>query len=109
MIEFGGVNQESSIPLAADIGNNARHGGKHAVQRRPASLFECGKNLCRFRCSSPVGADQFHGSPPGYNTTLLRGYSTMPVALAAFSRGMTSRAVRSSTMVFTATHSASRS
>jgi hypothetical protein len=31
----------------------------------------------------------------------------MPVALAAFSRGITSRAVRSSTIVLTATHSES--
>ena len=39
------------------------------------------------------------------STTLLSGYSTMPVAFAAFRRGITSRATRSSTMVLTATQS----
>ena len=40
-------------------------------------------------------------------TILLRGYSTMPWARAAFSFGIRSRTVRSSMIVFTATHSSS--
>ncbi len=44
-----------------------------------------------------------------YSTTLFKRIFDDAVALAALSRGMTSRAVRSSTMVLTATHSGSLS
>jgi hypothetical protein len=30
----------------ANIRNNARYGREHAIKRRPAALFECGKNRC---------------------------------------------------------------
>ena len=46
---------------------------------------------------------------PHHITTLFSGYSTMPVAFAAFSRGITSQHRLSSRMVFTATHALSLS
>src|SRR5581483_7443108 len=42
-----------------------------------------------------------------HSTILFNGYSTIPCARAAFSRGIRSRTVRSSMIVFTATHSSS--
>jgi hypothetical protein len=45
-IKFSRVTQESSISLVANIRNNARYGREHAIKRRPAALFECGKNRC---------------------------------------------------------------
>src|SRR5262245_58860354 len=47
--------------------------------------------------------------PHGHITILLSGYSTIPCALAFFSRGIRSRTVRSSMIVFTATQSSSLS
>src|ERR1035441_9923569 len=106
-VELGRIAQQSAITLFAHIGDNALDCGQHAVERRAAALFERSKNFCCLPRASSFGPDHFHRSPPGYRTTLLSGYSTMPVALAAFRRGITSRATRSSTIVLTATQSES--
>ena len=54
-----------------------------------------------------IAVDRAHRSR--HSTILLSGYSTMPCARAAFSRGIRSRTVRSSMIVLTATHSSSLS
>ena len=63
---------------------------------------------CARAISAPdVSLGGFAGKNPHYITTLFSGYSTMPCALASFSRGITSQAGDSSITVFTASHSGS--
>src|SRR6185437_3476467 len=100
------VPQQRAIALLAHGRHNPPHVRHHAIQRRAAAVFQFRHQGSRLACAAPLGPNQFHRSPrTPYSTTLFSGYSTIPVAFAAFSRGITSRAVRSSRIVFTATHS----
>src|SRR5882724_4644757 len=83
--------------MFANVGNDPPYLLFHAGKIRGATLFQrADKGLC----FAPTQSAH-------YSTTLFRGYSTIPSALAALSWGMIFHAVDSSMIVFTATHSPS--
>jgi hypothetical protein len=45
-IEFGGVTQKSAVPLAPNIGNDARYDGQDGVERRATAPLEGGEEVC---------------------------------------------------------------
>ena len=66
-------------------------------------------SIARLRAADVRCAVSLEDKDAHHRTILLSGYSTMPCARAAFSRGISSRTVRSSMIVFTATQSSSLS
>src|SRR6185437_8323713 len=94
-IKAAGVFEQRLIAPLADIGKDRRDG---LLGFREADGFARREGF-----EGGTGNDSQHV----YITILLRGYSTMPCAPASFRRGMITRTVDSSRMVFTASHSPS--
>jgi hypothetical protein len=81
------------VSPAPDIAHDAARGTKN------------GRIACEIpRHQSRQGRGVRRFDDPHHNTILLSGYSTMPWARAALRRGISSRTVRSSMIVLTATH-----
>ena len=96
-VPFLGEASKSGIALRSDILNYATDGAFGFRGKEQAAVGEL-RDLAR-NCAVSNYSYARH-----YITTLFSGYSTIPCAFAAFRRGMISRAVVSSMMVFTATH-----
>src|SRR5262249_30298481 len=80
-----------------------------ALHDRPHAADDRAIVMSAARQQTLDGGTIGRGDDADHRTILFRGYSTMPWAPAALSRGMRSRTVRSSMIVFTATHSSSLS
>ena len=59
-IELRGVTKECAVATSTHIGNNTLDGGKHGIEGRTSTLFECAKCDFRLACTSPVGSNQLH-------------------------------------------------
>src|SRR5579863_3665210 len=99
-VEALGIAEQELVAVVADASNDLLDRRENCSESGRPPAFE---SVNHRRLSSP-GLYQLH-----HKTTLFSGYSTIPVALAAFSCGITSRATPSSTIVLTATHSESLS
>ena len=92
-VEFRGIVEQRSIAAprtcSTIASNHRQHRSSAAPPRSPGH-----QNRGRIACTSPPCLNQLHRFRPAfcYSTTLFNGYSTIPVARAAFSFGITSRA-----------------